>query len=115
MNTGRKSKMEALSILLWCLLASLSISHSTTWTRVETEYNQGWANYLADEPSEYHNLPLSWELNTSLPAWLQGSYVKMGQARGSLEMTATTALTWIAEESCTSSRSKGSKSPSAGG
>ena len=78
MNTIRRSKMEALSILLWCLLASLSISHPTQWSRVETDYNQGWANYLADEPSEYHDLPLSWALNTSIPAWLQGSYIKNG-------------------------------------
>merc|ERR1739838_474495 len=33
---------------------------------------------LADEPSQFHNLPLSWSLNTSIPTWLQGSYVKNG-------------------------------------
>ena len=45
-----------------------------------TQYllSQGWASYLADEPSEFHNLPLTWTLNTTIPAWLKGSYVKNG-------------------------------------
>ena len=70
--------MNSISLLSWCLLASLATSHPTQWSKVETKYNQGWASYLADEPSEFHDLPLTWSLNTTIPAWLRGSYVKNG-------------------------------------
>jgi len=52
-------------------------------TRLETknEFNKGWAAFLADEYSEYHDLPLTWSLNNSIPAWLKGSFVKNGPAR----------------------------------
>ena len=36
---------------------------------------QGWPNYLADEPTHFMNLDLTWSLNKSIPSWLQGSYV----------------------------------------
>ena len=70
--------MGSLSLFLWFLLASLTTSHPTQWSGVETENNKGWASYLADESSEFHALPLTWSLNTTIPAWLRGSYVKNG-------------------------------------
>jgi carotenoid cleavage dioxygenase-like enzyme len=70
-------QMSPTSLLLLSLL-SPCLTHPTSWQGVATEHNQGWAAYLADEPSEFHSLPLSWELDTSLPAWLRGSYVKNG-------------------------------------
>jgi len=43
--------------------------------------NQGWVKYLEDEIDEYHDLPLSWSLNTTVPDWIKGSYIKIGPAR----------------------------------
>ena len=70
--------MKLICLLLCSLLSSSVVPHPTVWSTVEAEHNKGWARYLADEPSEFHDLPLTWGLNTSLPAWLRGSYVKNG-------------------------------------
>ena len=70
-------KMSPTILLLLSLLCPC-LTHPTSWQGVATEHNQGWAAYLADEPSEFHSLPLRWELGTVLPAWLRGSYVKNG-------------------------------------
>jgi len=47
----------------------------------QTENNIGWATFLSDEPTEFHDLPLTWERNTSLPSWVRGSYVKNGPSQ----------------------------------
>ena len=44
-------------------------------------YMKGWANYLDDETSSFENVRLTWERNSALPSWLDGSYVKNGPAR----------------------------------
>jgi len=53
--------------------------------RTENEFNKGWAAFLDDEISEFHDLPLTWALNTTVPAWLKGSLVKNGPARKQFE------------------------------
>merc|ERR1711971_715872 len=51
-------------------------------TPLEHQYNQGWVDYLDDEPSSFENLRLVWERDAgSFPTWLNGSYVKNGPAR----------------------------------
>merc|ERR1712172_239081 len=51
-------------------------------TPLEHQYNQGWVDYLDDEPSSFENLRLVWERDSSsFPTWLNGSYVKNGPAR----------------------------------
>merc|ERR1711936_608575 len=47
----------------------------------QSQYNKGWEKYFADEPSMFHNVPLSWEHNASLPSWLRGSYIKNGPSQ----------------------------------
>ena len=42
---------------------------------------KGWANYLDDETSSFENVLLTWERDSGLPSWLDGSYVKNGPAR----------------------------------
>merc|ERR1719309_1222262 len=76
-----KSSIVSSLVLLNLLPFKPSFAHPTSWSQVETENNAGWAKYLADEPSEYHNLPLEWELGTSIPSWIKGSYVKNGPGR----------------------------------
>ena len=43
--------------------------------------NIGWEKFLSDEPTEFHNLPLTWEQDTPLPSWLVGSYIKNGPSQ----------------------------------
>ena len=43
--------------------------------------NVGWEKFLSDEPTEFHNLPLTWEEEAPLPNWLVGSYVKNGPSQ----------------------------------
>ena len=76
-----KSSIVSSLVLLTLLPFKPSSAHPTSWSQVVTENNVGWAKYLADEPSEYHNLPLEWELDTSIPSWIKGSYVKNGPGR----------------------------------
>ena len=42
---------------------------------------KGWATYLDDETSSFENVRLTWERDSALPSWLDGSYVKNGPAR----------------------------------
>lgn len=43
--------------------------------------NIGWSNYLDDETTSFTDLPLTWSLNTTVPDWIKGSYIKNGPAR----------------------------------
>ena len=44
--------------------------------------NQGWKSYLAENPSEFHDLPLTWESNqTEVPNWLTGVFIRNGPAQ----------------------------------
>ena len=56
------------------------LSHSSAHIR-QSKYNVGWEKYLADEPTTFHNLPLTWEEDAPLPSWLVGSYIKNGPSR----------------------------------
>jgi len=48
----------------------------------QSKYNVGWDKFLEDEPTEFHNLPLRWEIEDSeVPSWIKGSYVKNGPAQ----------------------------------
>ena len=42
---------------------------------------QGWEKFLSDEPTEFHNLPVSWEVSPGPPSWLRGSYIKNGPSQ----------------------------------
>jgi len=69
-------KMTTTKIILASLL-SLTSGHI-----IKTKsHNTGWAAYLADEPSEFHNLPLSWESSNPIPTYVKGSYVKNGPSQ----------------------------------
>ena len=60
-----------------CLLATLVIIDMTL------SENVGWKSYLAENPVEFHDLPLQWVLkNTTLiPRWLSGIFVRNGPAQ----------------------------------
>jgi carotenoid cleavage dioxygenase-like enzyme len=43
--------------------------------------NVGWQGFLKENPTEFHDLLLSWEGAGSVPAWLSGTYVRNGPAQ----------------------------------
>jgi len=67
--------------LLFPIMCITYVVHSVGSIFQRTENNIGWDKFLADEPTEFHDLPLTWERNASLPTWLRGSYVKNGPSQ----------------------------------
>ena len=44
--------------------------------------NVGWKGYLKENTEEFHDLPLTWEEDsTSIPTWLSGTYIRNGPAQ----------------------------------
>ena len=48
---------------------------------LETQYNQGWEDYLGDEVATFKEVSLAWERDAGIPTWIKGSYIKNGPAR----------------------------------
>ena len=38
--------------------------------------NVGWKSFLKEDPTEFQDLPLVWEEDSPVPAWLTGTYVR---------------------------------------
>ena len=53
---------------------------------IASSENIGWKSYLAENPTEFHDLPLQWVLKnkTSVPNWLTGVFVRNGAAQVSI-------------------------------
>ena len=45
--------------------------------------NVGWLKYFEENPTEFHDLPLTWEggSSTAIPSWISGVYVRNGPAQ----------------------------------
>ena len=45
--------------------------------------NVGWKRVFDDNPTEFHNIPLTWEFGdyTNVPDWLSGIFVRNGPAQ----------------------------------
>ena len=43
--------------------------------------NVGWKSFLRENPTEFHDLPLTWEMKKGVPDWLSGTYVRNGPAQ----------------------------------
>jgi len=41
----------------------------------------GWKEYLESQLSEWHDVSLKWEKNTTVPAWVKGQFIRNGPAR----------------------------------
>ena len=54
-----------------------------TFVAIANADNVGWKSYFVENPTEFHNIPLSWESGnqTSVPSWLSGVYVRNGPAQ----------------------------------
>ena len=54
-----------------------------TFIAISNAENVGWKSYFVENPTEFHDIPLSWESGnqTSVPSWLSGIYVRNGPAQ----------------------------------
>jgi hypothetical protein len=54
-----------------------------TFVAIANADNIGWKSYFVENPTEFHDIPLSWESGnqTSVPSWLSGVYVRNGPAQ----------------------------------
>jgi hypothetical protein len=54
-----------------------------TFVAISNAENVGWKSYFVENPTEFHDIPLSWESGnqTSVPSWLSGIYVRNGPAQ----------------------------------
>ena len=43
--------------------------------------NVGWRSFLQENTQEFQDLPLAWDGDTEVPAWLSGTYVRNGPAQ----------------------------------
>jgi carotenoid cleavage dioxygenase-like enzyme len=54
-----------------------------TFVAIANADNVGWKSYFVENPTEFHDIPLSWESGnqTAVPSWLSGVYVRNGPAQ----------------------------------
>ena len=54
-----------------------------TFVAIANADNVGWKSYFVENPTEFHNIPLTWESGnqSSVPSWLSGVYVRNGPAQ----------------------------------
>jgi len=68
-------------ISLKAIFFAIQICFSTCFK--ENEFNKGWQTYFGNEPTEFHDIPLSWTTNSTVPAWLYGTFMKNGPGQKS--------------------------------
>ena len=63
--------------------------------------NAGWKTYLTDNPTEFHDLLLTWENNDKrghpkeIPEWLSGTYVRNGPAQIRFQSERRVLNSWL--------------------
>jgi len=57
--------------------------------------NVGWKKYFVENPTEFHDLPLTWEDTTVVPGWLSGTYVRNGPAQLSFGSERRILTSWL--------------------
>ena len=57
--------------------------------------NVGWKSYLAEDPTEFHDIPLVWEDPTPVPSWLSGTYVRNGPGQISFGSPRRVLTSWL--------------------
>ena len=55
--------------------------------------NVGWKSFMRENPTEFHDLPLTWETGIRVPEWLSGTYVRNGPAQVIIGLLSTANLT----------------------
>ena len=57
--------------------------------------NVGWKSYLAEDPTEFHDIPLVCEDPTPVPSWLSGTYVRNGPGQISFGSPRRVLTSWL--------------------
>ena len=57
--------------------------------------NVGWKSFLKEDPTEFHDIPLVWEEDSPVPAWLTGTYVRNGPAQISFGSPRRILTSWL--------------------
>jgi carotenoid cleavage dioxygenase-like enzyme len=57
--------------------------------------NVGWKKYFVENPTEFHDIPLSWNEDTPVPNWLSGTYVRNGAAQISFGSERRILTSWL--------------------
>ena len=70
-----------MSLVKITLLAAIIAAGNSHNPKDDSRFNVGWSSFLQDEPSEFHNLPLTWETDAPIPDYLVGSYIKNGPSQ----------------------------------
>ena len=54
-----------------------------TFVAIANADNVGWKSYFVENPTEFHDIPLTWESGnqSAVPSWLSGVYVRNGPAQ----------------------------------
>jgi len=73
-----------LTITIACGMCSLAASS-----------NVGWKEYFVENPSEFHDLPVSWIIPNAVPTWLNGTYVRNGPAQISFGSKRRVLTSWL--------------------
>jgi len=55
----------------------------------------GWKSYIKENPTEFQDLPLAWDLDTQIPDWLSGTYIRNGPAQISFESEHRHLASWL--------------------
>ena len=65
-----------------------------TFVAISNAENVGWKSYFVENPTEFHDIPLSWESGnqTSVPSWLSGIYVRNGPAQVLISLLDTLSI-----------------------
>merc|ERR1719219_2700688 len=89
------------SLIIFLGTFSCSLSHLA-----RSNYNRGWEKFLDDEPTSFHNIPLTWEQEAALPpGWLVPTSRTAPVRNGSEQRRGGTASTWTAGGNSTRSPS----------
>ena len=57
--------------------------------------NVGWKKYFEENPTEFHDLPLEWEMGNDIPDWVTGTYVRNGPAQISFKSERRIFTSWL--------------------
>ena len=65
------------------------------WVQLVSPENVGWKSFLAEDPTEFHDIPLVWEDTTTVPSWLSGTYVRNGPGQISFGSPRRVLTSWL--------------------
>jgi len=65
------------------------------WFSAVAADNMGWSKYFVENPTEFHDRPLEWEMANDIPDWVTGTYVRNGPAQISFKSERRIFTSWL--------------------